>query len=234
MTSINNLKTCDALYEFLTSLSYTSDIICISETRIKMEPLINISLPNYNFIHATTNAGGVAIYVLSNHKYVIDRELEMNITGCKDLWLNLFAHNKSSDKITIGAIYRHPDSSNNNVRKFSDTISNSIKKIHDQKCGLYIRDMNIDISTNKRTSSCKDYIDDLVTFGSVPIIIIPTHVTESLSTIIDHIITNDVSHIIMPGIIRCDHSLSDHYVTFCVVKGFSFQSQMKTYYTIKR
>jgi len=51
MRSINNLKNFDALHEFLTSLSYTPDIICISKTRIKMEPLINISLPNYNFIH---------------------------------------------------------------------------------------------------------------------------------------------------------------------------------------
>jgi len=175
----------------------------------------------------------VAIYVLSNHKYVIDRELEMNITGCEDLWLNLFPHNKSSDKIRIGAIYRHPDSSNNNVRIFTDVISNSIKKIHDRKGKVCVLgDMNIDISTNKRTSSCKDYIDGLVSCGSVPIITIPTHVTESSSTIIDHIINNDVSHMIMPGVIRCDQSLSDHYVTFCVVKGYSFQSQKKTYYTI--
>jgi len=37
----------------------------------------------------------------------------------------------------------------------------------------------------------------------------------------------------MPGIIRCDHSLSDHYDAFCVVKEYSFQSQKKTYYTIR-
>jgi len=77
--------------------------------------------------------------------------------------------------------------------------------------------VNIDTSTNNRTSSCKDYIDDLVSCGSVPIITIPTDVTESSSTIIDHTIANDVSHIIMPGVIRCDQSLSDHYVTFCRV-----------------
>jgi len=60
MRSINNLKNFDALHEFLTSLPHPPDIICISETCLKGEPLINISLTDYKFIHTDlpTNAGG--------------------------------------------------------------------------------------------------------------------------------------------------------------------------------
>jgi len=92
--SINNLKFFVALYEFFTSLPYPSDIVGVSETCLKGDPLINISQPNYNFIHADspTNAGRVAIYILSKCKY------EMNTVGCEDLWLNIFLNNKSLGK----------------------------------------------------------------------------------------------------------------------------------------
>ena len=41
------------------------DILCVSETKIKISPLINISLPGYEFFHvdSPTNAGGVVIYI---------------------------------------------------------------------------------------------------------------------------------------------------------------------------
>ena len=42
-------------------------------------------------------------------------------------------------------------------------------------------------------------------------------------TIIDHIITNDSSHFIEPGVIRCDRKLSDHYIQFSNMLGYHFQ-----------
>ena len=43
----------------------------------------------------------------------------------------------------------------------------------------------------------------------------PTRVTETTSTILDHILTNDVHYCILRGIIQYD--LSDHYPVFCTV-----------------
>jgi len=150
------------------------------------------------------------------------------------LWLNIFADNKSLEKITKGAIYRHPNMSNNNMHNFIDSLANCIKKINAGKGKFYVLvDLNIDISLNKRTVSCLDYIDHLISYGSVPIITIPTHVTETSSTILDHIVNNDASYTIKPGVIRCDKSLSDHYAIFCVVKGYPTRSQEKTYLTVR-
>ena len=55
------------LHEFLVTLNFSTDIICLTETRLKSEPLINIELPHYKFLHVdtTTTAGGVAIYSLN-------------------------------------------------------------------------------------------------------------------------------------------------------------------------
>ena len=56
-------KNFDNLYDFLVELNFLFDVICLTETRIKLHPLLNISLPNYTFFHtdSRTNAGGVGI-----------------------------------------------------------------------------------------------------------------------------------------------------------------------------
>ena len=64
-------KNFDALnYEFLQSLDYLPDIICLSETKIKNLPTVNLSLTGYHSIeHADsqTAAGGVGIYISDNY-----------------------------------------------------------------------------------------------------------------------------------------------------------------------
>ena len=49
-----------------------------------------------------------------------------------------------------------------------------------------------------------------------PLISLPTRVTERSSTIIDHVVTNDHEHSILPGIIRTD--ITDHYPIFCSIE----------------
>ena len=66
-------KNFNLVYEFIDSLNQPPHIICLSETRIKHEPLINIELNNYSFIHANskTNAGGVAMYIHVSVKFKV-------------------------------------------------------------------------------------------------------------------------------------------------------------------
>ena len=210
--------------------------MCVSETRLKGEPLIDISIPNYKFVHtdSTTKAGGVVIYISFKFDFELNCELEMHIKGCEDLWINLTQKETASKKLTIGAIYRHPSPSSNSIEAFSKALSNTIHKIIDRKCTFYVLgDMKIDISTNKRTPAASIYIDHLTTCGSVPIITKRTRVTDKTSTTIEHIITNDAAHVIQPGVIRCDRNLSDHCVIFCNVIGYNSAPPQKTNYVIR-
>ena len=65
-------------HEFISQLAFTPDVTCISEIRIKNQPLVNIDLSNYSFhyVDSVTNAGegGVAMYIHSslNSKYPLN------------------------------------------------------------------------------------------------------------------------------------------------------------------
>jgi len=48
------------------------DIICLSKIRLKQEPLININLQGYNFVHmnSKSQAGGVAMDISNKNRYM--------------------------------------------------------------------------------------------------------------------------------------------------------------------
>ena len=114
---MNKQENFDALHEFLTLLPFTPDIVCDSETRLKGDPLINTVIPNYNFAqeYSVTNAGGVGVYVSSKFWFQVDHVLSLNLNGCEEIWLNLEAQENLSTKITIGAMYRHPNVRSNDI-----------------------------------------------------------------------------------------------------------------------
>jgi len=57
------------------------EIICILETKLKNQPLINIELHGYTLSHndSPTNAGGVAVNVANNISFELMPDYEMNI-----------------------------------------------------------------------------------------------------------------------------------------------------------
>ena len=64
--SIRSLdKNFDTMHNFLQSLDFSPDITYLSETRIKNEPMTDISITGYSFIHVKSHStvGGVAVYI---------------------------------------------------------------------------------------------------------------------------------------------------------------------------
>ena len=207
--------------------------MCVSETRLKGDILINVLIPGYNFVlsDSVTYAVGVAVYVSSKFQYTLDHELNLNVNGCEDLWLNVCLGNIAEKKIIIGTVYRHPTTS---IEDFYKALSYVMNKIIMRKDVFYqLRYLNTDIFPTKLTPGSSTYIDSLNSFGLVPIVTIPTRVTDTTSTIIDHIITNDTSRVIKPGVIRHDSKAFDHYVIFCSIFGFSISPLKVNYQTFR-
>ena len=117
-------KNFDELHCFLTSLPHLPDIVCVSETRLKGEPLTNITIPDYNFAQtdSATNANGVAIYIFSKYKFELVQSYNMNLNGCEDLWLEVTVPTNQTSFI-IGAVYRHPSSK---IETFCEAFINTI------------------------------------------------------------------------------------------------------------
>jgi len=81
----------DELNVLLLHISNPPSIVIISETRITTNPLININIPGYDFIHfpSPTKAGGVGAYVSRSLNFTENNSLRLQVSGCEDLWLDV-------------------------------------------------------------------------------------------------------------------------------------------------
>ena len=119
---------------------------------------------------------------------------------------------RSNQIFNIVVLYRHP---NTNIPEFTRKLDDAFcNPLLTNKCTYILVDINIDISSANRTTAAQEYINVLSSKGFFPIITKPTRVAETSSTIIDHIITNDLTRRLFPMIIRTD--LTDYYLTAVV------------------
>ena len=79
----------------------------------------------------------------------------------------------------------------------------------------FLDDININVNgTNRQLSSqAEKYLQAITSNGVFSLIAKPTRVTYKSATIINHIITNDVQHTVIPFVIQS--SITDHYVIMC-------------------
>ena len=109
----------------------------------------------------------------------------------------------------MGVIYRHPSS--NDVEAFIEDLSICLKELNNSNSNFYIvSDLNINTSTFERTPIAKRFLNMLLSCCVLPLITKPTRVSDNSATIIDHILTNDCEHFIIPGIVETNE-ISDHY-----------------------
>ena len=86
-----------------------------------------------------------------------------------------------------------------------------MEKLADEKKIFHIiGDINIDINrTNQNSPQADRYMQVITNNGAFSLITKPTRVMDKTTTVIDHIITNDTAHSILPRVIPT--SLTDHY-----------------------
>ena len=81
-----------------------------------------------------------------------------------------------------------------------------------------VGDININIFPVNRSAAANRYINMLLSHGFLPIITLPTRVTDNSATIIDHNLTNDVKHSLEPGVIQTQ-DISDRYSLYCQIRN---------------
>ena len=201
----------DDLVNFLALCRSPPDIICITETRLQAEPLIDVGLPGYTFIHenSPTIIGGVAMYIKNSIKFERPGKYNFEVSGCENIWIDVKLNNNKN--LVIGTVYRHPKQNPSFfIEKFSEILH--LLNVDNATCFI-LGDMNININKSKMPTHAVDYTNILKSYFFFQLIDKPTGVTDFSQSIIDHIITNDHNSHIAPGVIEYG-DFSDHYPVF--------------------
>ena len=201
------------LEELIHELGNFPDVITISETKLNKNNINHASIQNYKFVfsNSTTNAGGVAIYILNNLKYSRRHDLEFQSADSETVFIELnLAANK---KIIVGVIYRHPT---NTFNEFQDLLLQTLNKMDLEKYDYFLcGDSNIDILKHESKKNIGNYLNALYSEGCNNVINKPTRITESSATLLNHMYTNTTNSITNRGILT--YEISDHLPTFCIL-----------------
>jgi len=202
------------LCQYLQLLDVSFDVIVLTEIWSCNADLYCNMLPGYTFLRVLpTNSivGGVGIYV--NNCFSV-REISDYVIPSSDkvkvenIWLELV---NNSRKYIIGGVYRHP---NRNIDEFCTAFEDTLGKISTQKTPCIVAgDFNIDLKMCEHNKPTLGYVNCLLTNDFLPTILMPTRITESTATLIDHMYyyagVNDKRDIaIRSG--NLVHDLTDH------------------------
>ena len=79
-------KNFDKLFEILNEFSPKPDVICLSESRIKTSPLVNIIIPNYEFVFSSPRrkSGGVGVYISTHFNFYNVQQNWIGSEHCED------------------------------------------------------------------------------------------------------------------------------------------------------
>ena len=212
-------KNADELYNFLSLLNHTFDVIGITEHKIgNFYPINNFELPGYNFCFNTTQSthGGTGFYISSKFNFKEREDLNISLSGeLESTIVEILFENKQS--IICGCIYKHPHMS---VNEFNDNyllpLLDKISNLN-KKC-LLVGDFNIDLLKSHSKDSFGNFYNNLTSYFFLPFILQPTRVTEHSKTLIDNIFFNSLEYNSCSGNITVQ--ISDHLFQFLILKDF--------------
>ena len=205
-----NISELQLLYDH--SLKFKFDIIALSEVW-NVRNTDTLPLRDYvlevNCRQANERGGGVGAYIRNVLNYT---RLDYNVTHTESLWLTI--NQNCLDKIVIGIIYRKP---NTDVDQFQSSLLGVLEEVNVGKTSIVlIGDFNIDVSQTI-DQKIYDYLSMIESIGMQQVISSPTRVTNSTSSVIDHVYTNVYNVAIHSGVIETD--VSDHFPIFVIFES---------------
>ena len=216
----------------LTIKEYPFDVITMSETWLKNNPLLlqHVTIPGYSCEfrnRESLKGGGVGVYIKESVKYKRRINIEAKEPDLEHLWLEFSGRNKNS-KLLLGSMYR-----SNKIltpTNWLDNVENLLSYLTVSWDGqlLVTGDMNIDLMPGCETSLTNQYIDMLSSLNLRQHVTKPTRTTNRSSTLIDHIISNSPDRIAFTDVLQCP-LLSDHVAVYaCInIKVTRFQPRYK-------
>ena len=226
MLNINARSLVKNFGEFTTILSdlpSSFDVITVEETWLSdsLEPLVTLN--GYKLVtkHKSKckEGGGLGIYIKDGIDFKVRRDLSCP-KEYEDMFDYLFIEIKQSPptkNTIIGVFYRPPGGDTINI--LTDHLKALLPKIIKENTIVVLTsDMNINLLKCVKHKPTSYYYDTLLTNGFTPKITVPTRVTHTTATLIDHLFTNEDSpDQSFAGTITS--SMTDHYFNFIFLKN---------------
>ena len=164
----------------LDAIKYQFDVIAISESKLKGESQIDISLFGFHTPYCKyteAEKGGTVLYVSEKLNFKPRKDLEIYVSKELESSFIEIVNNKTSNDI-VGVIYRHP---NMNTTDFIETklscVADKLAKEKNKK--VYIAgDFNFDLLKYASHSDTADFYDKMTANLLVPLILIPTKINK--------------------------------------------------------
>ena len=194
------------------------DVIALSEIwSTNLTYFCNI-LPNYYTVFVppeSSRVGGVGFLINKELNYKsLDNVGIQSSDDCKveSLFLNIF---KKEVNFTVGAVYRHPAG---NLDEFIKRTESCVNKIPIKNQAFLFGDFNINL-INYNTETCvTKFVDSMIMNNFLPVILLPTRITPTSQTLIDHIYLREAASRLKSVSITAGNlieKISDHLPIFC-------------------
>lgn len=223
------------LVEFLTCLSFKFDIIVLSEIwSTNLQYYCNL-FPNYEFFYdpPQSRVGGVGMFVKRSFNPICRNDLKSSTSSPACVFENIWVE-VQVDKLSylLGGYYRHP---NTPVNDFTEAISGTLCKLKNNKRCIILGDINISLSTYSTDTNTNNYLDELLAANFLPFVFLPTRITSTSATIIDHVFCNELfdrNTTCKTGLICND--IADHMANFLLIIVDDVKKQnKKTYKSVR-
>ena len=185
-------------------------VIAVSETWFDSSVTnAEASISGYNLIRKDRSSagGGVCIYIRNDLAY--NPRQDLDLCDLEAVWLDLLL--VKTKPILVGCLYRPPTQSD-----FTVKLQEILFDLPQENETVLLGDFNIDLKNSKNCALVKNYNSLLRTCGLTQIISEPTRVTDTTSSLLDHILVSDVNKYLKHGVMPIGYS--DHCLIFCTRK----------------
>ena len=182
----------DKLSVFVRQLAIKPDVIAITETKLNIINYnSNLNLTSYVFIHKIrlTRAGGVGFYINEELSYSCqDNNINLNLNFVEDMWIKIEA---KPYPIFIGVIYCHPVNTVDKIEQFGDALFGTMHDLNLKSATYFVLgDFNLDLmNISCKNNAIQKYASYLLGCSCKCLMNMPTRITQTSKTLIDHIYT---------------------------------------------
>jgi exonuclease III len=226
------------LDNYLALLTHNFEFIGLTETWLNDQTCNLFNLNGYNSHHycrPVKRGGGVSLYIKNNISNKMRNDLAKCDENLESIFVEVNKHNFNFTKnVIIGTIYRPP---NSDINVFIEHMNNILSTINKEKKLCYLMgDFNLNLLNVNLDKKSTEFFNTMQSYLYMPLINKPTRLSNTCSSIIDNIFTNNVTsedNVETSGILYSD--ISDHFPIFHILKyDISSTKKEKDVYITKR